>query len=104
MNKISVEAIGALFAGLAGSLGALAALVSALSRRSTEDRKFLRRRLRLLERKFLAAMAHMYVLEEDLSQRPPCTVPERPALLEADDDDDPPAPAGPRHTQSGTGG
>ena len=91
---MSVELISAIFTGLTGLLAALAAVLAQRARRVGEDGRFYRRQARQLHRKFLAALSHINVLEEALirARRP---VPDRPAILEADDDDDgTPQPAG----------
>lgn len=91
MTKISVELISAFFTGLIGLLTALAALLANRSRRIGEDSRAIKRGARTLQRKFLAAMEHIFTLEQELvdARRP---VPPRPEILEAEDDDDGPAP------------
>lgn len=91
---MSVELISATFTGLTGLLAAIAAVLAGRSRRATEDGRFYRRLAREAERKFQAALAHIYRLEEELihARRP---VPPRPKILEADEDDDGPAPTQP---------
>jgi hypothetical protein len=91
---MSVELISAIFTGLTGLLAALAAVLAQRARRVGEDGRFYRRQARDLHRKLLAALGHINKLEEVLinARRP---VPDRPAILEADDDDDgTPQPAG----------
>lgn len=93
---VSVELVTAVGTTLTSLLGGLAVLLANRSRRMSEDTRTLRRAARHLQRQFQAALAHIYVLELELvhARRP---VPDRPAILEADDDDDePPAsqPAG----------
>jgi hypothetical protein len=88
---VSVELISAIFTGLTGLLAATAAVLAGRSRRTAEDGRVYRRLARTAQRKFLAALEHIGVLEEELvhARRP---VPPRPAILEADDDDDGPTP------------
>ncbi len=62
------------------------------SRRLTEDRKATRRQMRQMQRKLVAALQHIFSLESDRAQRG-LPVPNRPAILEMDDEDDEPAPA-----------
>ncbi|MGL5911216.1 MAG: hypothetical protein ACRCZP_14530 [Phycicoccus sp.] len=80
---IDVPAVNAIFSGLVLLLGAVAALVTARGRRASVRR----RDYRDLERRFLAALAHIFALETDLAglgrnPRP------RPAALDADDEPD----------------
>lgn len=89
MSKISVEAIGSIFSGLVLVIGALATYTANRSRRVGEDQRVLRRQFRDLQKKFLAACQHMFKLETELAERG-IHVPARPAILEADNDDDPP--------------
>jgi hypothetical protein len=91
---LSVELISAVFTGLTGLLAATAAVLAGRSRRVAEDGRFYRRLARETHRKFRAALAHIYLLEEELihARRP---VPPRPEILEADEDDDGPAPTRP---------
>ncbi len=98
MVLISPELIGSAFTGLTGLLAALAAFTATRSRRVQEDRKAVRKQARLLQRKLIAALDHMFDLETLLAQRG-IPVPTRPEILEVDDDDDepsarPPAAAG----------
>jgi hypothetical protein len=88
---LSVELISAIFTGLTGLLAATAAVLAGRSRRTAEDGRFYRRLAREAQKKFLAALAHINLLEEELVQarRP---VPPRPELLEADEDDEPLTP------------
>lgn len=88
---MSVELVSATFTGLTGLLAAVAAVLASRSRRVAEDGRFYRRLAREAERKFQAALRHIYVLEEELihARRP---VPPRPEILEADKDDDGPTP------------
>lgn len=91
---MSVELISAIFTGLTGLLAALAAVLAQRARRVGEDGRYYRRQARSLQRKFFAALEHINTLEEALihARRP---LPARPAILEADDDDDgAPQPAG----------
>jgi len=83
--------ISAVFTGLTGLLAATAALLANRSRRAGEDTRMYRRLARSAQKKFLAALGHIHMLEEDLASygHP---VPPRPAILEQDDDDDGPAP------------
>ena len=89
---VSVELVTAVGTTLTSLLGGIAVLLANRSRRMSEDTRSLRRAARQLQKRFLAAMDHIYVLEEALihARR---HVPDRPAILEADDDDDePPTP------------
>lgn len=103
MRTISPELIGSIFSGLVLVIGAAATFTANRSRQSGEERKTLRRRVRLLERKVLAAVQHIFTLESDLAQRG-LPVPSRPAVLEADDDDDPPATPTPRNASDASSG
>jgi hypothetical protein len=84
---MSVELISAIFTGLTGLLAGLAAVLAQRSRRVTEDSRAVRRGYRQLQKRFLAAMDHIFVLEQlvPAGRRPP-----RPEILEADEDDDGP--------------
>jgi hypothetical protein len=91
---MSVELISAIFTGLTGLLAAVAAVLANRARRVSEDGRYYRRQARDLQRKLLAALGHINLLEEHLihARRP---VPARPEILESDDDDDgTPQPAG----------
>lgn len=83
--------ISAVFTGLTGLLAVIAGMLANRSRRRTEDSKAVRRMYRDLQRRFLAALDHIFTLEQELveARRP---VPARPEILEADDDDDGPTP------------
>jgi len=87
---MSVEMISALFTGVTGLLSGIAVLLATRSRRVSEDSRYVRRAYRRLQDKFLAAMAHMFVLETKLAERG-IPVPARPEILDAEDDDDGPA-------------
>lgn len=90
---MSPELLGSIFSGLVLVIGALATYTAARSRRVGEDTKTLRRQARSYQKRFLAAMAHIFRLEVDLAERG-IPVPPRPAALEdADDDDGPTFPA-----------
>lgn len=91
---MSVEVISAMFTGLTGLLAAVAAVLAGRSRRVAEDGRFYRKLAREAERKFQAALRHIYLLEEELihARRP---VPPRPEILEADEGDDGPTPTQP---------
>ncbi len=102
MSAIEPELLNSVFSGLVLLVGALATYTASRSRRIGEDQRALRRQFRTLQRKYLAAVGHMFVLEVELAERS-IRVPARPAILEADDDDDqpvtpalppPPTPAG----------
>lgn len=84
---MSVELITALGTGLTSILGALAVLLANRSRRVTEDSRQVRRQARELQRKFVAALSHIFTLETELARRG-LTVPSRPDVLERDEDDD----------------
>jgi len=88
---MSVEVISAVFTGLTGLLAGLAAVLATRSRRVSEDSRSVRRGYRELQRKFVAAVAHIFTLETELAQRG-LRVPERPEILEKDEDEDGPAP------------
>lgn len=79
--------ISAVFTGLTGLLAAIAAVLANRTRRASEDGRYYRRQARELQRKLLAALGHINLLEEHLinARRP---VPDRPEILERDDDDD----------------
>lgn len=99
MIHISPEIVGSLFTGLTGLLAALAAFTATRNRRITEDRKTLKRQARLLQRKVVAALDHIFDLEAALARRG-LPIPERPAILEMDDDDDDLPPARPAPASS----
>lgn len=84
---MSVEMISAIFTGLTGLLAAVAAVLANRSRRVSEDSRAVRRGARELQRKFLAAIQHIFALETELARRG-LPVPARPEILEKDDDDD----------------
>ncbi len=95
---MSAELIGSVFSGLVLLVGALATYTANRSRRLGEDQRTLRRQARSYQKRFLAAMSHIFRLEVELAERG-IHVPARPSVLEdADDDDDgalpPPRPAG----------
>lgn len=83
--------ISAVFTGLTGILAVVAGILANRSRRRGEDSRAIRKLYRDLQRKFLAAMEHIFLLEQELveARRP---VPDRPQILEQDDDDDGPTP------------
>lgn len=81
--------ISAVFTGLTGLLAGLAALLATRSRRISEDSRVVRRQARDLQRKYLAAVQHIFVLETELALRG-VSIPDRPEALERDDDDDEP--------------
>jgi hypothetical protein len=90
---VSVEVISAVFTGLTGLLAAVAAVLANRSRRVGEDSRAIKRQYRLLQRKLLAALEHIFALEHELAARG-IPRPERPEILEQDDDDGPaPTPA-----------
>jgi hypothetical protein len=104
--ELSPELIGSVFSGLVLLVGALATYTATRSRRLGEDQRVLRRSFRDLQKKYLAAIAHLFKLETELAERG-LEVPARPAALEADDDDDPPivpTPAPPPPPSSGATG
>jgi hypothetical protein len=84
---LSVEMISAIFTGLTGLLAGLAAVLATRTRRANEDSRLIRRQARDLQRKYLAAVSHIFVLETELALRG-ISVPDRPEALERDDDDD----------------
>ena len=88
---MSVEMISAVFTGLSGLLAALSLLLANRSRRVGEDSRVYRRLVRSTQKKLVAALLHMNLLEQRLADagRP---VPDRPDILEQDDDDEGPAP------------
>lgn len=87
---MSPELIGSLFTGLTGLLAGLAAFTATRNRRITEDRKALKRQARTLQRRVIAALDHIFDLEQLLARRG-LAIPDRPAILEMDDDDDEPS-------------
>jgi hypothetical protein len=90
-TTMTVEMISAISTGAIGLMTALAALLANRSRRRSEDTRATRRLYRDLQRKYHAAMGHVFLLEQKLVQaRKP--VPPRPEILESDDDDDGPPP------------
>jgi hypothetical protein len=84
---LSVELISAIFTGLIGLLSGLGVLLATQRRRSDQDSREVRREYRELQRKLVAALRHIFTLETTLAQRGLPT-PERPEILEKDDDDD----------------
>lgn len=86
---MSVELVSAIFTGLTGLLAASAAFLATRSRRIGEDSRSIRRTARMLQKKFLAAMQHIFVLETELAERG-IQPPARPDILEQEDDDDGP--------------
>jgi hypothetical protein len=88
---MSVEMISAVFTGLTGLLAGLAAVLANRSRRVSEDSRAVRRGYRDLQKRFTAALQHIFTLETELAQRG-LRVPARPEILEKDDDDDGSAP------------
>jgi hypothetical protein len=89
--EISPELVGSIFSGLVLLVGALATYTASRSRRVGEDARTLRRDLRTLQKRYVAALKHIFHMETALAHRG-LEVPERPAELEADDDDPPVAP------------
>lgn len=90
---MSPEVINALFQGAVLLLGGLGLTAAQRGRRQVVTR----REYRALQRRYLAALAHVFALESELSARG-IRSPDRPAELEDDDDDGPalpPAPARP---------
>lgn len=90
---MSPEVINALFQGAVLLLGGLGLTAAQRGRRQVVTR----REYRTLQRRYLAALAHVFALESELSARG-IRSPERPPELEDDDDDGPalpPAPARP---------
>lgn len=83
---MSVEMISALFTGLTGLLAALAAVLANRSRRVSEDSRSIRKQARDLQRRYIAAIGHIFALETELARRG-LSVPPRPEILESDDDD-----------------
>lgn len=86
---MSVEMITAVGGGLSTVLGALAVLLTNRTRRIAEDSRYLRRQVRTLQRKLLAATDLIWEYEQIT---PPHRRLARPEILEQDDDDDGPAP------------
>jgi hypothetical protein len=84
---MSVELISAVFTGLIGLLSGLGVLLATQRRRSDQDSREVRRGYRELQRKFVAALGHIFALETTLAQRG-IPAPERPEILERDDDVD----------------
>lgn len=94
VGKISPELLGSVFSGLVLVIGALATFTASRSRRVSEDTRTLRKQARSFQRRFLAAMAHIFKLEVELAERG-LPVPPRPDSLEDPDDDDGPLPPTP---------
>lgn len=94
VSTISPELLGSIFSGLVLVIGALATFTATRSRRVSEDTRTLRKQARDYQKRFLAAMAHIFKLEVDLAERG-IPVPPRPAVLEDPDDDDGPLPPTP---------
>ena len=105
MIDISPELVGSVFSGLVLLVGALATYTASRSRRVGEDARTLRRDLRTLQKKYVAALQHIFRIETVLADRG-LDVPARPAELEADDDDPPiaPTPRLPPPPAAATGG
>lgn len=95
VSDISPELVGSIFSGLVLLVGALATYTASRSRRVGEDARSLRRDLRILQKRYLAALQHIFRMETTLADRG-LDVPARPAELEATDDDDPPVAPTPR--------
>lgn len=91
---MSPELVGSILTGLTGLLGGLAAFAATRNRRITEDRKVFRRQVRRLQKQLVAALDHIFDLEQGYARRG-LPIPERPAILEMDDDDDEPAASAP---------
>jgi hypothetical protein len=91
VSDISPELVGSVFSGLVLLVGALATYTASRSRRVGEDARSLRRDLRALQKRYVAALQHIFHMETTLADRG-LAVPVRPAELEADDDDPPVAP------------
>jgi hypothetical protein len=82
---MSPELVNAAFSGLVLLLGALGGLLTIRGRQAGVRR----REYRDVQRRFIAALGHIFKLETALAavgQQPPA----RPAILEPDDEDDPP--------------
>lgn len=105
MIDISPELVGSVFSGLVLLVGALATYTASRSRRVGEDARTLRRDLRTLQKRYVAALQHIFRIETVLADRG-LDVPARPAELEADDDDPPiaPTPRLPPPPAAATGG
>lgn len=95
MIDLSPELVGSIFSGLVLLVGALATYTASRSRRVGEDARTLRRDLRALQKRYVAALAHIFRMETTLANRG-LDIPARPAELEAADDDDPPIAPTPR--------
>jgi len=87
---VSPEVINALFQGAVLLLGALGLTAANRGRRQVVTR----RDYRALQRRYLAALSHVFSLESELAARG-IRAPDRPAELEDDDDDGPTLPPTP---------
>ena len=81
------EAIAAIFTGLTGVIAALAAFTANRSRRVANEQRSQKKRIRLLEQQVLALVGHTFALELEIARRGG-VVPDRPAILELDLDED----------------
>lgn len=78
---MSVEAIGAIFTGLASVIVALGALLATRGRKTGEDSRLMKFDLEMLQKKYRAAMRHIFSLETAMegAGKP---VPNRPMELD----------------------
>lgn len=81
------EAIAAIFTGLTGVIAALAAFTASRSRRVANEQRSQKKRIRLLERQLVALVEHTFALELEIARRGG-QVPDRPAILELEPDED----------------
>jgi hypothetical protein len=84
---VSPELIGTIFTGMTALLASVAALMAGRNKRISDDGRYFRRQARYLQRKVLAALGHIFLLEHELAERG-LPIPPRPEILEGDDDDD----------------
>jgi hypothetical protein len=84
---LDAQVIGAVFTGLIGLVAGFSTWTAARSRRVVEDQRLLRKQVRVLQRQLVATVEHIFALELLMAQHG-LPVPERPAILEANPDDD----------------
>lgn len=80
---MSTEAIGAIFTGLASVIVALGSMLASRGRRSSDDIRLLRNDYKLIQKKFRAAMNHIFKLESVMEGKG-YSVPGRPVELDPD--------------------
>jgi hypothetical protein len=84
---MSVEAIGAIFTGIASVIVALGSFIVSRSRRSYEDIRVIKKDFSKLQRRFRAAMRHIFNLEVALEGAGK-TIPARPEELDVEWDEE----------------